>query len=212
MARTNMNIPDDVDREMRHEAVDLGLRYPGEFVQHLWKQYKKYKEVEKMKEVFIKMREKEFWQNECKCGEKMYITDVDMAEGIFWKSCPKYMDGDNNHDSFSASIIPDDDGDLYGDFYKALEIIVGNEIDYEGKGEDRDWLTNELLNVKSIGELEMNMARLNTNWKNFFVGENCKEFQKWYQEFVADGGNTLLELPLENSDDKFARKLGFTEG
>ena len=48
MARTNMNIPDDVDREMRHEAVDLGLRYPGEFVQHLWKIYKKYKEVEKM--------------------------------------------------------------------------------------------------------------------------------------------------------------------
>jgi len=44
MARTNMNLPDDIDREMRHEAVDLGLRYPGEFVQHLWKQYKKYNE------------------------------------------------------------------------------------------------------------------------------------------------------------------------
>ena len=47
MARTNMNIPDDVDREMRHEAVDLGLRYPGEFVQHLWKTYTG---VEKMNE------------------------------------------------------------------------------------------------------------------------------------------------------------------
>jgi len=48
MARTNMNLPDDIDREMRHEAVDLGLRYPGEFVKFLWEQYKKYKEVKEM--------------------------------------------------------------------------------------------------------------------------------------------------------------------
>ena len=61
MARTNMNLPDNIDREMRHEAIDLGLRYPGEFVQHLWKQYKKYKEVEKMrnwKEIY-KAKEKD---------------------------------------------------------------------------------------------------------------------------------------------------------
>jgi hypothetical protein len=54
MARTNMNLPDNIDREMRHEAVDLGLRYPGEFVQHLWKIYKKYKEVEKMDWIELK--------------------------------------------------------------------------------------------------------------------------------------------------------------
>jgi hypothetical protein len=47
MARTNINLPDDIDKAMRHEAVELGLRYPGEFVQHLWEQYKKYKEEEK---------------------------------------------------------------------------------------------------------------------------------------------------------------------
>lgn len=47
MARTNINLPDDIDRQMRHEAVDLGLRYPGEFVQHLWKKYREAKSMKK---------------------------------------------------------------------------------------------------------------------------------------------------------------------
>jgi len=46
MARSTFNIPDSVDKEMRHEAVELGLRYPGEFVEFLWKQYKKNKNKE----------------------------------------------------------------------------------------------------------------------------------------------------------------------
>jgi hypothetical protein len=190
MAKQHMHIKvestllDNFDATCKQQGLDRSETIRSlmfEFVQ-------KYKEVNSM-------REKEFWQNECKCGAKMPIVEVDMAEGIFWKSCPKYMDGDDSHDSFSSSIVPANNDGLYADFYRALEIIVGSEIDYEGKAEDRDWLTNELLNVKSIGELETNIARLNTNWKKFFIGENCKEFQKWYMEFVADGGCTLLELP-----------------
>ena len=130
-------------------------------------------------------------KNECNAKE-MVISDADMEKGIFWKSCPKYsMDG--SHDRFSTSIIPNDDGDLYGDFMKALEIIAGSEIDYEGKDEDRDWLAVELLDLTSLVELEMKIARMNTNWKNFYIG-NCEEFQNWYREFVADGGNALLKL------------------
>lgn len=39
-------IPQDIDKQMRIEAVHLGLRYPGEFIPWLWEQYKKYKSKE----------------------------------------------------------------------------------------------------------------------------------------------------------------------
>jgi len=85
MARTNMNLPDEIDRDMRHEAVDLGLRYPGEFVKFLWEQYKKYKEVNTVDEFakalgftdYLKKEVKEMNIEEAKKIINDYVNDID---------------------------------------------------------------------------------------------------------------------------------------
>ena len=38
------------------------------------------------------------------CGKKMEITEIDKAEGIAWVSCPEYMEGNDEHDSYSIEL------------------------------------------------------------------------------------------------------------
>ena len=76
MARTNMNLPDNIDREMRHEAIDLGLRYPGEFVQHLWKIYK---EVNTMENTFARTLGFADYSTLCEASEIVYEEPGDIT-------------------------------------------------------------------------------------------------------------------------------------
>lgn len=78
MARTNINLPDEIDRDMRHEAVDLGLRYPGEFVKFLWEQYKKYKEVNTVDEFAKALGFTDYYEL-CEASEIVYEEPGDIT-------------------------------------------------------------------------------------------------------------------------------------
>jgi hypothetical protein len=39
------------------------------------------------------------------CGEKLVITEIDKTEGIAWVCCPKYLQGNDEHDSFQVKLI-----------------------------------------------------------------------------------------------------------
>ena len=38
------------------------------------------------------------------CNRKMQITEIDRSEGIAWISCPKYMEGNDEHSSFPVKL------------------------------------------------------------------------------------------------------------
>lgn len=58
-ARLSGWISEKLDREMRHEAIELSLRYPGEFIEFLWEEYKT-KIKNKKEEKKMKINKKEF--------------------------------------------------------------------------------------------------------------------------------------------------------
>ena len=38
------------------------------------------------------------------CGKRIIITKIDKVEGIVWVSCPEFVQGNDEHDSFQVKL------------------------------------------------------------------------------------------------------------
>lgn len=53
------------------------------------------------------------------CGSSLELHDIDMAENLAWLSCPQFLTGDDNHDSYSVPL--QETGEVLGKVLTASE-------------------------------------------------------------------------------------------
>jgi hypothetical protein len=70
-----------------------------------------------------------------------------------------------------------DSGDLYMDFWTAINIIFDDVVPYEGQEEDREFIIE--LGKTYLQEVETEIKQRCGSWKEFYVS-SAPHFVEWY--------------------------------